>query len=378
MCLSPKPKDDTSKGHEKGDWYYIVRPDESKPAVSFSLGLGPHAVDERVDFRPTVLTMEEFKKLNKEIVYEKQAHFYLHEYNAENFGHFVSDLLLPIYSALEAWDELDYDVQVVRFQPDDPIGHSCDFQRMPKLCVHFYEMMSPMISKHPFKLMKNILTDSNKAICYDKLFAGASLLTDDCFDGNGGRGKKEGDPGYPNTECMSGRQRQLWNFKEYTMQNVNVDSTPTKKHTVLIWHRTSKRVYKSLPLLATTLNKTWGNKVDVVLVTDWGKYSLIEQLELIARTTVHVTGPGGGSFISMYLPRGSTTIRLYNQQELNLMEAELFDYLAFVHPVYITLPEGGDIVLNDMLAHVETGLRRYEDFGAPLDPANQLDRKSVV
>lgn len=44
-------------------------------------------------------------------------------------------------------------------------------------------------------------------------------------------------------------------------------------------------------------------KVKVTLI-DWATLSIGDQLRLIGSATVHITGPGGGSFIAVYLPRG--------------------------------------------------------------------------
>jgi len=203
----------------------------------------------------------------------------------------------------------------------------------------------------------------DNAICFDKLYVGASRFSAFCFDGGDSRGMTEGDPHYPNMPCYNGRQKQLWNFRSYSKYNLGVPDIPPRAHQVMIWDRPDKRKFGGLETLAENIKHKLN--ISVVVITDFSKTTIEEQLAMIGATTVHVTSVGGGSFIALHLPRGATTIRLSRSHD-SLMEAWVFDYLGYVHPTYYTTdedPVNVDVLMN----HVVTGLKRYEAFGVPFD-----------
>jgi hypothetical protein len=80
-------------------------------------------------FTPKVVTRAEFAEVagigpedrESSFPYVSNIHVLYISYNAENFGHFLSDELFPAYSMLEAFGELDYNVQMVRVQVDPPL-----------------------------------------------------------------------------------------------------------------------------------------------------------------------------------------------------------------------------------------------------------------
>jgi hypothetical protein len=76
--------------------------------------------------------------------------------------------------------------------------------------------------------------------------------------------------------------------------------------------------------------------VDVVL-TDFGGMDLAAQVELMSGTTVHISGPGGGSFIGFYLPRGATQIRLYAADFP--LDYQIFNALGYIHADYVSCSE---------------------------------------
>ena len=105
-----------------------------------------------------------------------------------------------------------------------------------------------------------------------------------------------------------------------------------------------------------------------VTVVDWATISLEEQLLLIGDATVLLTPPGGVSFISWYLPRGATSIRL-GKADSARMEWNTFNYLGYIHNDHVLCNhDGKDGVCNseDITSLVRKGFHRYETFGAAL------------
>merc|ERR1740115_669107 len=65
---------------------------------------------------PEIVTSKEFIRVvgDKPLRMLPHTHVYYISYNAENFGHFLSDELYPIYSILSAFGELQTNVQLIR------------------------------------------------------------------------------------------------------------------------------------------------------------------------------------------------------------------------------------------------------------------------
>jgi hypothetical protein len=361
----------SSEQNEKGDWYYLAEKHEPHPKINFSSGIGPHHVDDRLFFPIKITTVKSFRAHFPKARIESKPHFLFSEYNAENYGHFLTDLLIPIYTVLEGFDALNTDIQLLHFRPRDPIGWSCDFQdktgvaNVRKRCDRFYESLIPMLSKHKVKDLSGLL-QPDSAVCFDRFYVGASRFSTFCFDGADGRGMQEGDPRYPNMPCYNGRQKQLWDFRLYSKSNLGVPDIPPRKHQVLIWDRPDKRKFRGLDVLADNIRSQLN--VSVVVITDFSKLTIEEQLATVGASTVHITGVGGGSFIAVHLPRGATTIRLSRNKD-SLLDAWLFDYLGYVHPTYYNT-EDDPVNMHALMNHVLTGLKRYEAFGVPFAPDN--------
>jgi len=357
----------SSATNEKGEWFYLS--DKEVPYVDFTSGIGPHHVDDRVFFPVKSLSLKAFRERFPEARIESEPQFLFTEYNGQNYGHFLTDMLLPIYSVLDGFDALSTDIHLLHHRPKDPIGWSCDFQEKQygekhrKQCDRFYASLVPMISRHNVTDLSQMLGPPGNAVCFNKLYVGASRFSAFCFDGGDSRGMVEGDPSWPNMPCFNGRQKQLWDFRMYTKTNLKIPDEPPRKHQVVIWDRRDSRPFNGLDLLAAKLRQ---NNVTVFHITDWTNYTIEDQIRLIGATTVHITGVGGGSFIALHLPRGATTIRL-SIPATRFMESWVFDFLGYVQPVYVTFEQGADVDVDLLYDHVLTGLKRYETFGVPFD-----------
>lgn len=99
-----------------------------------------------------------------------------------------------------------------------------------------------------------------------------------------------------------------------------------------------------------------------IVVVQWEKLSLKEQLDLARSTTVHLTPPGGVSFVSIFLPRWSTSIRLYSDKYM--MEWNFMNYLGYIAVNYVDCQKDNLIPLDEVLDFVEEGLERYDEYRA--------------
>ena len=72
-----------------------------------------------------------------------------------------------------------------------------------------------------------------------------------------------------------------------------------------------------------------------MIATDFVSMSLEEQVGLLSQSAVHITGPGGGSYIGAYLPQGSTQIRLSHSADMYMDQRFFFNALGYIHAVYV-------------------------------------------
>eukprot|EP01084_Bolivina_argentea_P003610 6777_1 len=349
LCVIKTP----NSSHEI-EWLYVS---QQKPKdTSFTLGIGPHSVDKRLYFEPIHSTKQEFESLYPLRLREYGTSVAFYEYNAENFGHMLTDVLMPIYTALQALDMYTNEVKLFRYSIKDSIGFSCDFQInannnlfAKQNCERMYKMLFPLLSKHPIKILN---ASVNVPICFDTLVVGMSQYSDDCLDGGHGRTQSEW------SLCNHGQQKQFWNFRCNILINAGVNNDPPTSHQIVVTNRTTKRRrLHNFDDLVVGLRSRYG--AANVLVVEWQKLTIVEQLDIISKTTVHLTPPGGISFISMFLPRWATSIRLYPNEFM--LEWHLFNYLGYIHPEYINCPHG-QISVDSVVDLVQKGFSRFESM----------------
>lgn len=89
------------------------------------------------------------------VVELSNVHTIYESYNAENFGHFLTDELYPAFSALSSFDRVEPDVQLLRRPTKTKWRYSCDWQvanwgeGQGKKCDLNYEMLTPLMSTNP-------------------------------------------------------------------------------------------------------------------------------------------------------------------------------------------------------------------------------------
>ena len=410
------------------------------------------------------------------------VHVLYTSYNAENFGHVLSDELLPAYAAMEAFGALDYNVQLLRAPTLPMVRFSCDWQKLnwgtvqAKKCARRYKDLVGALSANGVAELgaynDRVLGGGNAPICFDNLIAGEGYLSDHCDDytkhgTTTGAVLHRGRPtqrGYgrsfdhyaiakqlPKTDgakkttkpsgvwvpfgveyahlgeetwltnapqsriasqlttpCNQGREVTYYGFRDWSMRALGVSpSSPTQFYAtrtlrvrgaaaaaaaergstragqivltrlaplrVVIWDRDASeqkgllRKVFGLDTLAAKLRTTHGRDVDVVSVSGWGGLSFREQVKLLSSASVFITGPGSGSFIGWYLPRGATMIRIYPTQFP--MEWHIFSFMAHIHTEYLDEMDPNNNEANKIGVHAnvshallltEIALRRFE------------------
>mmetsp|Transcript_3159 Transcript_3159/g.4568 ORF Transcript_3159/g.4568 Transcript_3159/m.4568 type:complete len:271 (+) Transcript_3159:1159-1971(+) len=264
---------------------------------------------------------------------------------------------------MEAFDELDYNVQLVRAELKVPIMWSCDYQHKKwgeeqwKKCMFRYKTLTPLLSANEVETVKNYTKKYGGSVCFRKVAAGMGMQADHCEDGIG-HGRHHG----VRHDCNQGRQATLYNYRRYVMHNIGVRDILPPENRVIIWDRheedyKAERKIHGLPQLKTRIESELN--VDVLIFETWHGKPIKDQIKEMSRSTIFVTGPGSGSFISWFLPRGSTQIRIY--PVWFKMEWFLFNYMSHMHVEHVDA-EGGNFDEDEVMGMVEMGVHRYNHY----------------
>jgi len=356
-------------------WLYVTEAHVPPTEMSFTFGVGPHSKDRRLHVQPRQLSSAAFQKQYPRSEWQAGLTVGLYVYNGENFGHALMDVMLPIFGALDALDLLDPEVHILRHMVDDPVKFNCDFQEalwgpmhlgrqhpskgpgIKANCERFRALLTPMLSVHPMALLSSVVRSSTVPTCFDQLVVGMPMYSDDCL---------EVEPRKLDywSLCNHGRQRQFWAFRQYTKANLGVpDVLPTEHHIVITRRTEPGRPINDLDVLERRLRQAYrGVRVSMV---EWKSLSLQEQVALIGTATVHITPPGGISFIAVYLPRGATSIRLAHQAKDFKMEWNTFNYLGYITPQHVDCPNS-TCPTDQVVSMVGAALQDYAAFGSAI------------
>eukprot|EP00035_Acanthoeca_spectabilis_P033454 m.23702 g.23702 ORF g.23702 m.23702 type:complete len:967 (+) comp5989_c0_seq1:64-2964(+) len=387
LCIAPgkgtPPRSKRTRGHY--DWYYIyddATAPPSKDSISFSLGVGWHKILKNLYVQPEVITSTQFAAAFPQVRYEPALSHIYHEYNGENFGHVIADVLFPIFAAMAGFGVLTPDMQLFRYQLTHNIGSGCDWQSNPgnddekwegwkpneitrenryRHCVAMKKKFTPAITTRPLLVMGELFNASKLPVCFAKVLLGTPMLSDDCDDGSNGINLEKLNP------CNYGRMEQFWAYRQFLKTNLGVADQLPSEHHVVIWERSDpKRGIKDLPGLGEAIRKRF--KIKVTLV-DFAELTIQDQLRLIGGATVHITGVGGGSFIGLFLPRGASHIRLASVSKDFAMDQQFFNFVGHIHTEHRHAPNH---VINrtDIVGLVSAALTRYELLGGGWSHSN--------
>jgi hypothetical protein len=281
-------------------------------------------------------------------------HILYESYNAANFGHFIGDELLPLYHAAHnfGFAEKLNDIQILRWidrtsDTTSPLRYSCesegiyrDDEKIMERCKGFYDKLSPLLS------LKRIetLNDFSESFCVSKMIVGIGMFSDHCEDPTEHGRKSQLNP----ANCNYGISTLLWQFKNHMMKNndflvenntksfnkvrnymgksteilVNIQNGNNQKK------RTPDNYIKSIKTVAKDLNKT----VSFVIMS---ALSIQEQIYLISNARLFISAVGGSSFISIFLPKGSSVILVTDDYRDKQLDFGFYAGFSYIHVSYI-------------------------------------------
>jgi len=316
-------------------------------------------------------------------------HILYSSFNAENFGHFLTDELLPAFAAMEAFGVETRDVQLLRAPIAAPhmLVFSCEWQRLTwgevqwEKCLKRYSEMTSLLSDRPvrtfetyareasasFAASKHLIQRSGDAVgargvvCFDELIAGFGMLADHCDDPTA-HGRK-----LDYAMCNVGRTMQYWRFRAWMIASLDVKEVVPAPPKIMVWDRDvtdykpERKIFELERLCAEIQIRFANQHVECERFVKWTGVPIETQVSKMANAQIFVTGPGAGSHVGWFLPRGATMLRIYPANWM--LEHHLFPFLSHMHVEHIDARNGskgrGYFDHDQVLELVGQALRRY-------------------
>ncbi|KAG7343206.1 DUF563 domain containing protein [Nitzschia inconspicua] len=252
-----------------------------------------------------------------------------HSFAGHNVGHLLWDDFLPIFTLLQIFGFMDeksmaYQILLLRDDTLPVLYASCEIRRNKHAGCHdnFVKFLPVMgVDPKTFSTLTELQLDDgrghslvqpNVPICAKHAAAGIGLLTDHGWSDHGW------EPAPTDTVHNLGRGPQLFQFRNFMLQNMGLDIQPALQqsqfHILLNAHSSrdrerDKTMQEQLQALTAAFPTA---KVSLV---ELKKYSLLDQLELVSqRTNIFISTCGGGSMSAFFLPRGAALILYYADQ----------------------------------------------------------------
>ena len=345
---------------ETAQWYYLNRHGSAVRQNDLSVSLSPlgRTMDggssgKRLTFHVTSAThaaTAEYAQLPQ----RQGVHIIYESYNAENFGHFVGDELLPLYRAADLFgyaQELN-NIQVVRWMDGSPYNKACTTVDERRRCDRLYNALFPLLSRRPLQLM----TADNESFCVSDLIVGIGMLSDHCDDRTGhGRLQNE------EAHCNYGSAQQFWRFREHLVNNSRSRARTkrgalratrrniTTATIVVSTRRMGDKVYRlpsnyeqAMRSVALILNQS-------IIFVDIATLPIGEQIKLVSQAQLLTSAAGGASFIGLFLPKGASMILFSDETHDRQLDFGFFAALSHIDVTYVLSKRRQPVSLKEML-----------------------------
>eukprot|EP00243_Klebsormidium_subtile_P001266 TRINITY_DN12174_c0_g2_i1.p1 TRINITY_DN12174_c0_g2~~TRINITY_DN12174_c0_g2_i1.p1 ORF type:complete len:501 (+),score=43.89 TRINITY_DN12174_c0_g2_i1:1026-2528(+) len=269
-----------------------------------------------------------------------------------NMGHYLLDDVYSIFDLLQVFDLLHSPkpVQIISNLPCSAVADAATRHTCQKFSDSFWRGISDQ-KVLGFPEINDKYGGQGDVVCFEQLLIGT---------GNSGiiAGKHSQTVRYS-------RAASLWEFRNSLLRGLNFDPlrVPTE-HLVLIFRKSGRRGLHNVDeILAAIRKERRYEGVSVRVLENVDDMPIRDQLELVTRSTVVVSPPGGASSLFFFLPRGA-----------HLIVADYW-YLKATSPSRsIGMTQHMDDSLWDFISHVKTqyyDVRKGEVFVPPgLDPTD--------
>jgi hypothetical protein len=360
----------------------------------------------RLKWSPKVIPYNKYKTMESLSYYELPPHIVLipyHSLNGANPGHLVWDDFLPMYTLLDMFQLLqplndqnndnDNDENIVHEMlpmryvlPNNPnfvnesssrgLWASCDWKKDKKeLCLKMINKFKSLLvgADYPYNwtttesyvfndniyntLKGESTTRQSDLICSKHGISGIGALTDH------GTTKLHGwEPNDYKTLHNSGRGRQLYEFRNFMIRNVNLfdtnDNNTPKVTTITgrkrkLLQRPYRVVFSQHSSDIGIRDLTFDKQIqavkdsfssDLIQVANYTfkDLSVPEQISIVSNTAIYISLCGGGAVSGMFVPKGASILLYYSEhggidssrERFNYMPA-LLDYDLFNSLTYV-------------------------------------------
>jgi len=246
-----------------------------------------------------------------------------HSMAGHNPGHLVWDDFLPLYKLITAFDLIDKDMVLIRYDLTLAMWAGC--QRQWEKCRPILKKFLPLLGTHlnmtssqndtSLELVVDgeQLSRKSKYVCAPNGAAGLGYLTDHFKSYHGWH------PDDYKMALNTGRGGQMYQFRNWMVDNVYEEKRDERKiskapYRIIISSSSSNKGPRNVSFnhLATNIRNRLGHKYEldikeVVLNT----MSIKEQVQLTADAAIFISMCGGGAVTSMFLPKGASLLLYY-------------------------------------------------------------------
>jgi hypothetical protein len=250
-----------------------------------------------------------------------------HSFAGFNVGHLVWDDFMPVYTLLSIFQLLDDSMPilvryVLRLHTGRGLWATCDagdeqFNDCKTMFAKFLPTMG--ISPEHFRSSRESLLQleggqsrRSKYVCAPRGAAGIGMLTD---HGQKLHGWDKLDYEY---SVNSGKGALFYNFRNFMMNNLEVDNVPLSKSPFRITFsimssQRSPRLTAFSGQVSLVRKEFADNPNVIVEARMFSKMSVVEQVKLASQSSIIITSCGGGAVTSMFLPKGASLIVYYDE-----------------------------------------------------------------
>ena len=354
ICTGQKDKWKIQSCHYKNlcfinnTWSYIQNDEQNRTDLDANLtplGITMPGNANNLKFSPKVISNQQ---LPSNFTYLDGKYVIYTSYNTENFGHFLGDELLPIFNLLDIFGAYEYDVHLLHSNIFRP--YNCYSQKNSKhKCEHFYKTLTPLLLKNPVLDVDYFVTlpvFQNK-VCFENVYVGLGYLSDHCEDTTVHKGQ---------TNCNIHRAPLVYKFRNILIKNAAIENSD--ELFIVLWDRKKKRELHHLDKIYQMLENDYSAEFKIFYVNDWKDYSIKEQISIMSKCVLYITSIGGGSFGTLFQPRGATTIKLHYNGPL---DEHFFNFMGYVQLENI-YTINGDYDINLVISKIPEAIQRFQMY----------------
>jgi hypothetical protein len=360
-------------GNPEGIFSYFAHPLDDVVEADLSTGtMVPYANDARVNIDEYKFMVEKNAIRQHEVVWAHGKHddevvtIPANYFIPSVWTHLLMDNLYPMFRLLELFDMARATVEPMWLSDPCRTGYrdGCQFSD-----TRFNHNWIDLLTNGRFSLSRLqdkygavAKSSSRRLVCFGNVMTGLSLFTDHGF-GNSGHGRNLEQPDWP----VWGTGSHLWRFRLRTMHGAGIQD-PESLHPFgkgsrdVVFLRKGTKTWSSNALdtqpAVNALQKALEehNMTHIIVDNDLflERYSLMEQMEIMARTKVVVTQVGSTAYGAFWLGKGASLVLIERGE---LLDYYFWSNLPYIHTKYVSWQQSA---MKPLVDAVLAGLNRFQ------------------